>query len=175
PATDEFGVPDLALGFYDWVIAFDHQQGRAWLFSTGFPELNESQRTTRAQQKATKIRNLLHCSRQPNPSAKEGAARRRILANELSEQFPVSGFPHVTSTFDRSDYLDAVEKATEYIHAGDCFQVNLAQRLLAPAPDRPVDLYRRLRERNPAPFAGYFDLGDFLIASASPERFVKVE
>jgi para-aminobenzoate synthetase component 1 len=38
----------------------------------------------------------------------------------------------------------------------------------------PLELYRRLRERNPAPFAGYFDLGDFVIASASPERFVRV-
>ena len=39
----------------------------------------------------------------------------------------------------------------------------------------PLELYGRLRERNPAPFAGYFDLGDFVIASASPERFLRVE
>src|SRR5207248_2756933 len=66
-------------------------------------------------------------------------------------------------------------RAIEYIHAGDCFQVNLAQRLLLPAPPSPVDVYRRLRERNAATFAGYFDLGDFVIASASPERFLRVE
>src|SRR5262249_52290606 len=66
-------------------------------------------------------------------------------------------------------------RAVEYIHAGDCFQVNIAQRLLYPATMPPLELYGRLRQRNPAPFAGYFDLGDFVIASASPERFLRVE
>src|SRR5262249_34112532 len=53
--------------------------------------------------------------------------------------------------------------------------VNLAQRLLYPARESPLQLYLRLRRRNPAPFAAYFDLGDFTIASASPERFLRVE
>ena len=52
--------------------------------------------------------------------------------------------------------------------------MNLAQRLLARAADDSVALYLRLRKRNPAPFAGYFDLGTFQIASASPERFLRV-
>ena len=58
---------------------------------------------------------------------------------------------------------------------GDCFQVNLSQRLLHRATLAPLELYARLRERNAAPFAGYFDLGDFVVASASPERFLRVE
>ena len=70
-------------------------------------------------------------------------------------------------------YVAAVRRAVEYIHAGDCFQVNLSQRLLTPLAGSPLDLYGRLRERNPAPFAGYFDLGEFRIASASPERFLQ--
>jgi para-aminobenzoate synthetase component 1 len=68
-----------------------------------------------------------------------------------------------------------VQRAIEYTHAGDCFQVNVAQRLLTPQEGRPINLYGRLRERNAAPFAGYFDLGDFAIVSASPERFLFVE
>src|SRR4029077_15487210 len=68
-----------------------------------------------------------------------------------------------------------IRRAIEYVHAGDCFQVNIAQRLLAPARLEPLELYARLRERNAAPFAGYFDLGEFVIASASPERFLRVE
>ena len=67
-----------------------------------------------------------------------------------------------------------VERAIEYIRAGDVFQVNLSQRLLFPARESAVALYLRLRRCNPAPFAGYFDLGEFQIASASPERFLKV-
>jgi para-aminobenzoate synthetase component 1 len=87
----------------------------------------------------------------------------------------VPGWPQVGSTFDRPGYLAAVRRAIDYVHAGDCFQVNVAQRLLHPAALPPLELYGRLRARNPAPFAGYFDLGDFALASASPERFVRVQ
>jgi para-aminobenzoate synthetase component 1 len=80
----------------------------------------------------------------------------------------------VSTTFDRDGYLAAVRRAVEYVHAGDCFQVNIAQRLLTPLTEHPLELYARLRERNPAPFAGYFDLGPFAVASASPERFLHV-
>jgi para-aminobenzoate synthetase component 1 len=80
----------------------------------------------------------------------------------------------VTSTFDRGGYLGAVSRAIEYVHAGDCFQVNLSQRLLASLTEHPLQLYGRLRERNPASFAGYLDLGSFAVASASPERFLRV-
>jgi para-aminobenzoate synthetase component 1 len=87
----------------------------------------------------------------------------------------VPGLPGLLSNFDRAGYLDTVRRAIDYVHAGDCFQVNVAQRLLHPAKLPPLELYARLRQRNPAPFAGYFDLGAFQIASASPERFVRVE
>src|SRR5947208_10763177 len=80
----------------------------------------------------------------------------------------------VFSNFDRPGYLDAVGRAVEYTHAGDCFQVNVSQRLLAPQPMSALDLYGRLRERNPAPYAGYFDFGDGQIVSASPERFLQL-
>jgi para-aminobenzoate synthetase component 1 len=67
-----------------------------------------------------------------------------------------------------------VRRVVEYIHAGDAFQVNLSQRLLAPLAEHPLELYGRLRTLNPAPFSAYFDLGDFQILSASPERFLRV-
>src|SRR5262249_8395684 len=93
----------------------------------------------------------------------------------IAPQFPLPGWPGVTSSFDRPGYLAAVRRVIEYIGAGDCFQVNLAQRLLAPDTLGALDLYGRLRERNPAPFAALFLVADDLaIASASPERFLTV-
>jgi para-aminobenzoate synthetase component 1 len=86
----------------------------------------------------------------------------------------VPGHDGLTSDFSAAAYHLAVERAVEYIHAGDVFQVNLSQRLLHSAITPPVDLYCRLRGRNPAPFAGYLDGGDWQIASASPERFIRV-
>src|SRR5262249_12089329 len=80
----------------------------------------------------------------------------------------------LTSNFSRDDYLRTIERAIQYIFAGDVFQVNLAQRLLYPAHDGPISLYLRLRERNPATFSAYFDAGSFEITSASPERFLQV-
>jgi para-aminobenzoate synthetase component 1 len=78
------------------------------------------------------------------------------------------------SNFSPDGYRQAVSRAIKSIIAGDVFQVNLAQRLLFPSQDDAVSLYLRLRQCNPATFAGYFDLGDFQIASASPERFLRV-
>ncbi|OHB73638.1 MAG: hypothetical protein A2V70_04760 [Planctomycetes bacterium RBG_13_63_9] len=95
-------------------------------------------------------------------------------ATELTVQHSVAGPAGLTSNFSKSGYLRAVQRAIEYVYAGDVFQVNLAQRLLMPAGDDSVSLYLRLRRCNPAPFAGYFDLGDFQVVSASPERFLRV-
>ncbi|HUS79837.1 MAG TPA: aminodeoxychorismate synthase component I, partial [Armatimonadota bacterium] len=67
-----------------------------------------------------------------------------------------------------------VARALEYIAAGDIFQVNLSQRFDAPLRVPAWELYLRLRERNRAPFAAYLDFGDVQVASASPERFLRV-
>jgi para-aminobenzoate synthetase component 1 len=67
----------------------------------------------------------------------------------------------------------AVARAREYILAGDIFQVNLSQRFEAPLHGTPWAFYSRLRRRNPAPFAAYFECGDTAVLSASPERFLR--
>jgi para-aminobenzoate synthetase component 1 len=168
PAHDDFAVPDLAIGFYDWAVGFDHEAERAWLVSTGLPETDPRRRRRRAHRRLAQVQEWLQRepARVPQPP--------RASPKGLAPQFPLRGLRDVTSSFERDTYLHTVRRAIEYIHAGDCFQVNLAQRLLHPAVESPIALYRRLRERNPAPFAGYFDFGDFVIASASPERFLRV-
>jgi para-aminobenzoate synthetase component 1 len=175
PGLDEFAVPDLAVGFYDWVLAFDHIQGRAWVISTGFPVSQERRRSARAVRRMRSIRRRLRSSSRCLPPNHRTGGRRVLGIEELCPQHPVEDSAGVTSNFSRASYLAAAERAIEYTHAGDCFQVNLAQRLLHPATVPPLELYRRLRERNAAPLAGYFDTGDFVIASASPERFLRVE
>jgi para-aminobenzoate synthetase component 1 len=175
PAHNDFSIPDLAFGIYDWVVAFDHAAERTWLFSSGYPELDPRRRRLRARRRSEQVKRWLY-RRVPGGHLKTDARR---LAIE-TPQFPVDGLPGITSNFSRANYLATVARAIEYIHAGDCFQVNIAQRLLTPAGARrlaatgPLGLYEKLRVRNPAPFAGYFDLGDFVIATASPERFMCV-
>jgi para-aminobenzoate synthetase component 1 len=166
PRFDQFRVPDLAVGIYDWVIAWDHATNQSWVISTGYPEVRTAKRRERA---AKRLKAVLQCT--PHPPREAHNAERE---DYIAPQFPLPGHRGVTSNFDRDGYLAAVRRAIEYVNAGDCFQVNLSQRLLAPLREHPLDLYSRLRERNPAPFAGYFDLGTYAIASASPERFLSV-
>jgi para-aminobenzoate synthetase component 1 len=171
PRHDEFGQPDLAVGFYDWVLAFDHRAGRTWLVSTGLPETRRGRRRLRAARRLRAVRQWLRAA--PAESLSDTGAP--LPSSRLCPQFPLPILPGLTSNFDHPGYLAAVRRAIDYVGAGDCFQVNIAQRLLHPAALAPLELYRRLRERNAAPFAGLFDLGGAVVASASPERFLRVE
>jgi len=169
---DEFRLPPLAVGWYDVVVAFDHEQNAAWLISQGWPETEAAARRERAAQRLTQFRKLL----EGEVATATGESQRGLTSlalSELSPQHP-TGVEHLTSNFSPAEYLRAVRRAIEYVHAGDVFQVNLAQRLLHPAHGSPIDLYCRLRERNPAPMAGYLDGGGWQVASASPERFLSV-
>lgn len=73
-------------------------------------------------------------------------------------------------------YLEGVSRILDYLEAGDVFQVNLSRawRARFRHPPQPADLYRRLREANPAPFAGLLVHDDWALASSSPERLVAI-
>jgi para-aminobenzoate synthetase component 1 len=156
PRRDEFRVPDWCVGLYPWVVSFDHVQKRAWIVAESESQLRE-------------VRERLNAADPVPPPCPAGGPVA------LTPQFPLPGSPRVTSNFDRAGYEAAVARVVEYIRAGDCYQVNLSQRLLAPLREHPLELYGRLRSLNPAPFSAYFDMGEFQILSTSPERFLKVE
>jgi para-aminobenzoate synthetase component 1 len=161
---NEFQTPDLAVGLYDWVYAFDHLQDRGWVISTGAPTFTTDRATTRLQ---TAIASLNRTPVSPKV--------RRSSSTEVAPQHRTELGSSITSNFTRPDFERVIQRGIDYVRGGDCFQVNLAQRLLTPQTEHPLELYRRLRERNAAPFGGYFDLGDFAIASASPERFLQLD
>jgi para-aminobenzoate synthetase component I len=173
-AFDEFGFPALCVGLYDVVLAFDHQNDKAWLISQGFPEREPAARRRRARERAAQFESWLAVPVLDSTSGVLADDTRLLTVDELAPSFPTAGPAGLMSSFSKPAYIAAVQRVIDYIRAGDVFQVNLAQRLLFPARDNSVTLYQRLRQRNPAPFAGYFDLGEFQIASASPERFLKV-
>ncbi|RLT12386.1 MAG: anthranilate synthase component I family protein [Planctomycetota bacterium] len=169
PAINEFELPWLAVGLYDWVIAWDHEQGTAWILSHGFP----AEGTERERRAAERMQAVL-------ARLNVGDASRVARTCDPSATLPTvnpftrTPFDSGGSNFSRDEYLRAVERVIEYIRAGDIFQVNLSQRLLFPSSEEALTLYLRLRQFNPAPFAGYFAHDDWTIASASPERFVNV-
>ena len=78
------------------------------------------------------------------------------------------------SNFTKEGYMEAVEKAKDYIRAGDIFQVVPAQRWTQRFSLPPIALYRSLRRTNPSPFMFYFNFGSFQVIGASPEILVRV-
>ncbi len=74
----------------------------------------------------------------------------------------------------KGNYFKVVEKAKEYIRAGDIFQVVPSQRWTQDFKLPPFSLYRALRRTNPSPYMFYFNFGDFQVIGASPEILVKV-
>ena len=86
----------------------------------------------------------------------------------------VTAPPAYTARTEPAAYRAMVERAQEYIRAGDIFQVVLSQKFSAPFPLPPFDLYRALRRVNPSPFLFFLDLPDFALVGSSPEILVRV-
>jgi para-aminobenzoate synthetase component 1 len=180
---DDLAIPDVILGLYDWVIAWDHRLDTAWIVSTGLPETGAAQ-AARAQERLAMVQERLRGPARPAPRlprapSDDGGAPDGGASPE-APSYPVLGVDGaeavgLRSTFTHRGYLDAVARVREYIVAGDIFQANLSQRLQAPLVEPPLDLYTRLRGRNPAAFAAYLDFGDVRVLSASPERFLRLD
>ena len=164
PSTtvDDLKLPECYLGFYDLVLAFDNLQGKAYVISTGFPELRETERMERASKRLKEVKNKL-------ADASSSGTEAQFTPTSFSiEQVTLKG------GFTHKEYVDAVEKARQYIIAGDIFEVNLSQRFEAELSITPYELYKRLRHINPAPFACYLNFDEVSVVSASPERFLRI-
>jgi para-aminobenzoate synthetase component 1 len=172
PAARVTDSPLLSLHVYDVVFAFDHDAGKGWIISQGVPARGPVARRIRATERLEAL--LERCAALPASPPR----RRRVADAAVSLPRPcqpLPGHPHVVSSHTRESYVAMVEAGVEFVRAGDIFQVNLAQQLAVSAAVDPVAVYRHARSLNPAPFAGYFDAGDVVIASMSPERFLQVE
>jgi para-aminobenzoate synthetase component I len=156
---DDLDFPDMLIGFYDCVIAFDHHTKKAWIISSGFPKKNDTDRVEHAEQRIQFFLNRISNS---------------IKIKTSQEIIPEST---LTTHFTKESYKYIINKAIDYIYAGDIFEVNISQRFHFELPPtlKKYELYLRLHHVNPAPFSAYFDTGTFTICSASPERFIKLE
>lgn len=155
---NELNMPDAWLGFYDALVAFDHQQQRAWIVSTGLPSSTIAQQQIRAQQRLQWIQTALQTI-DTTPFQKTWS--------------PVA----IESDVSEADYCTAVQQVIDFIYAGDIYQANYSRRLRTELPTSVTayDLYEQLTKANPAPFAAFIHTKEGIIASASPERFLKLD
>jgi para-aminobenzoate synthetase component 1 len=160
-AVDDLELPECYFGFYDLIMAFDNLEGKTYLISTGFPELSEPERMERARDRLNEVKARL-------ANAQNHAVNTPPIpaASTVGQVTLKGGFTH-------QEYVEAVEKARQYIIAGDIFEVNLSQRFETELAISPYELYQRLRSINPAPFACYLGFDEVTVVSASPERFLR--
>ena len=101
---------------------------------------------------------------EPPPVGEDGSARLRWGGGDTP-----------SSSFERAGFVAAVERAKEYILAGDAFQVVLSQRFAEPsAGARPLDVYRALRVINPSPYMFHLEFPEARVTGASPETLVRL-
>jgi anthranilate synthase component 1 len=163
-AHDDLGIPMLACGLYDTVVAFDHLRQRLQIVT-----LVPTERDGRP----LRGRALL---------GSWEAGRRRLEAMARSLQRPVRralrarGRPGVwRASTSRADYLRSVRRARAAIAAGEIFQVVLSQRFDRRATAPPLGVYRALRRINPSPYMFHLDHDGAALSGASPEMLVRVE
>jgi para-aminobenzoate synthetase component 1 len=145
-------MPEMMIGIYDWALVVDHREQRSYLVSHGL-----------------------------NAETHENWHRLQALFNAPSR--PIENTFEVTSQVESNlsqpQYAQAFAKIKAYITAGDCYQVNLAQRFSAEVAGDSWQVYKKLREISPAPFMAYMNLPlseneQFQVLSNSPERFIQI-
>jgi len=154
PNPDPVGAPDLAVMFTNVLVAFDHLRHEVTVLANV-----EADDLERSYEEAV------------------GAivdARER-LSGPVPRPAPARPAPpEFASNLGADGYAAAVERAKEYIRAGDVYQVVPSQRWTADCPVDAFSIYRGLRAINPSPYMYFLDFDDFQIAGASPESLVKV-
>ena len=162
---DELQVPEAYFVVTDTLIVFDHLRHKVLVISL----VDASNlRDVEGEGFAAAYRRAADDIRRISERLAAPTARRSLPAGD--------GGVEVSSNFTRTGYEEAVEKAKEYIRAGDAFQIVPSQRFFAEIGDLdPFLLYRGLRTVNPSPYMTYLKLGDMALVGASPEPLVRVE
>ncbi|WP_010234739.1 anthranilate synthase component I [Clostridium arbusti] len=151
---DELKVPEANLMFYKIFVCYDHFKHNVNIVYNVFPEDNSDY--NKIVETLNNIKKII------------------ISSNSLHSLQEVQLNKEFESNVTEEEYCNMVEKAKEYIRAGDIFQVVPSQRLKFKNTSEPFDVYRRLRSKNPSPYLFYIDFQEFQIAGSSPESLVSV-
>lgn len=157
---DPLGLPDALMLRPSVVAVLDGVKGEVTVVSPAWVSDGQTARAAYAQA-AERVMDAVRDLERAMP------AETRDLGEADDIAPPVSNFT-------KDGYMQAVEKAKDYIRAGDIFQVVPAQRWTQDFPLPPFALYRSLRRTNPSPFMFYFNFGGFQVVGASPEILVRV-
>ncbi len=151
--ADLLKLPDFFFQFYRSSLAFDHQTGKAVLatiseeYETGMKELDRL----------------------------ENELKQSLFQKSLPQMNGQRGNIEIVSDLSDEEFGGIVEKAKEYVQAGDVFQMVPSRTFRVKIKADPFQVYRALRQKSPAPYLFFFDLDGYAIAGASPEKIVSVQ
>lgn len=147
-AQDKVDIPDAFLGLYDGIVIFDHEKKETLIAALGLKK--------DAQTRIMEIEALIREAKEMMP---------------WCENTPCVAIPSVS----KGQYIKSVQAVRDFIQNGDVYQVNYTQHFKVPLSVPAWDIYKKLRRVNPAPFSTYLNFGEGILASSSPERFIKIE
>ncbi|MCY6957690.1 aminodeoxychorismate synthase component I [Clostridium brassicae] len=149
-AKEDIEIPDCYFNFYDNVIIIDHVNDKVHISALGI-----------LQNKDKSIEII----------------EKKILKSEKIDILQINDYDKIEfkSNFTKDEYIDCVEKVRNYIEEGEIYITNLTQRFNCKIEEDPYEIYKVLRNINPAPFAAYMKLEEFSIVCSSPERFLQIK
>lgn len=164
PATtkDDLDLPDALFLLPDTLLIFDNVSHRIKVVANAFvPEATPRRLREVYDDAVRKIGGVIEMLRRPL----DVRCKPDGSGDELQ----------LCSTMSRAEFMQAVQRAQEYVRAGDVVQAVISQRLSTKTAADPFDIYRALRTINPSPYMYYLRLGDFRVAGSSPELLVRLE
>jgi anthranilate synthase component 1 len=200
PEADPLGLPEAVFCFTETMLAFDHLRRSLRIIThvrlDGELEANYARAIETITKLATKVapKGVPPPSRPaptpPTPTVGapfsspwsrdesregEGGTRAGGFGGGTPREAVSTASGDGAFLTSRARFEAMVERAKEYIQAGDIFQVVLSQRFARPAPPQPFNVYRALRSINPSPYLYYLNLDELTVVGASPELLVRVE
>lgn len=151
---DDIKIPECFFFFYDKILIFDHIEKKICLFISDAVHKNDF--SNYRKEAVSNVLSILKKSRDiPDYSSYTPAVKK------------------IYSQMDKQYYLSSIKKIREYIEKGDVYQINFAHHIKGEIDCPPEEIYFRLRKINPTGYSAYFDAGDFILLSNSPEMFFR--
>ena len=164
PTKDFLALPEALFMFSDTLLVFDHLKHNIKVVSHVHLDGDMEASYAEAVKKIDRLVERLSMPLEAPPNARAAKPARAGAPR-----------PPVSSNFTQREYEAAVERAKEYIYAGDIIQVVPSQRLARKTDANPFQIYRALRATNPSPYMYYLHLDEFYILGASIETLVRIE
>jgi anthranilate synthase component 1 len=165
--VDDLQMNDMQFMFCDQVIAFDHFKQQIKVIANVHvpPFATDDDIVMAYHETCAKIDATIEKIKRP-------LSMDTMTHNPIASELELG---KINSNITKDDFIDNVEKAKEYIRAGDIFQVVLSQRFEIETEVSPLQVYRVLRTLNPSPYMYVLKMDDEVIVGTSPELLVRVE